>query len=161
MVAAGVDLAGRRRDGVLRGRGRWPRQHSGTRRTERPGLALLSGANWPESRAADASLANVRAIRSALAGWGVTTVVVPDPTAVPSTDQGWRAADAVGLITAAVGRLPVSEDSALVWNDVQSSTRPVVLAGGASRRCSRVATNSTSSLIAETRCVMAAARPLG
>ncbi len=128
---------------------------------ERTGLALLSDSNWPESRAADASIANVRAVRAALTGWEVTTIVVPDPTAIPSTDQGWRAADAVGLITAAVGRLPISEDSALVWNDVQSSTRAVVLAGSAFQRCSRVATNSTSSLITETRCVMAAARPLG
>jgi len=128
---------------------------------ERAGLALLSGANWPESRPADATAANVRAVRGALAGWGVTTIVVPDPTAVPGTDRGWRAADAVGLVTAAVGRLPVVEDSALVWTDVQSSTRPVVLSGPAFQNCAKPATNSTSSLVTETRCVMSAARPLG
>ncbi len=128
---------------------------------ERAGLALLSGANWPESRPADASGANVRAVRAALAGWGVTTIVVPDPTAVPATDRGWRAADAVGLVTAAVGRLPTAEDAALVWTDVQSSTRPVALAGPAFQSCAKAATNSTSSLVGETRCVMAAAKPLG
>ena len=64
-------------------------------------------------------------------------------------------------MTAAVGRLPVVEDSALVWTDVQSSTRPVVLSGPAFQNCAKPATNSTSSLVTETRCVMSAARPLG
>jgi len=128
---------------------------------ERAGSKLLSDANWPESRPADASINNLRAVRAALSGWGVTTIVVPDPTAVPSTDQGWRAADAVGLVTAAVGRLPVTEDSALVWTNIQSSTRPVVLSGPPFQSCARAATNSTSALVTEARCVMAAARPLG
>ncbi len=111
---------------------------------------------------ADATASNDRAVRNALAGWGVTTVVIPAPQSVPLSERGWGSAvvGAVGLITGVLGRLPTIEHQALVWSDVQSPTRPVVLAGSGFKRCALMGSGSAPSLLSESRCVLAASRPL-
>ena len=57
---------------------------------------------------------NVTAVRRALAGWGVTDVVVPAPSElVPASERAAPTAWALGLLTLAVGRPPVYADGAV------------------------------------------------
>lgn len=110
---------------------------------------------------AEASASNDRAVRTALAGWGVTTIVIPAPNSVPLGEHGWAASvlGAVGLITGALGRQPAVVDHALVWTDVNSPTSSVVVTGAAFKRCAAMGASSASSLLAESRCILATARP--
>jgi hypothetical protein len=107
---------------------------------------------------AEATAANDQAVRNALAGWGVTTIVIPAPNSVPLGEHGWGASvlGAVGLITGALGRQPAIVDHALVWTDVQSPTPSVVVSGTAFKRCAAMGASSASSLSAESRCILAA-----
>ncbi len=127
--------------------------------SERAGYVALESDSYSYVWA-QASASNVRAVRSALAGWGVTTIVIPAPNSVPMSEHGWGTSvlGAVGLITGALGRQPAIEDHALVWADVQSPTSsPVVVVGTAFTRCAAMGSSSASSLLAESRCILAAA----
>jgi hypothetical protein len=94
---------------------------------ERPGFDVLARASLPLGPAPAPTSANLRAIRQALAGWGVTTIVVPDQPSLPSYDHGRPIPYAIGLLSAALGRAPTLASSAWVWNDVGRSgaSRPV------------------------------------
>lgn len=59
---------------------------------------------------------DVRAVRQALDGWGVTTVVVPDEPGLPAYDQIPSVTFAAALLTAATGRLPTHQAGAWVWS---------------------------------------------
>jgi hypothetical protein len=73
--------------------------------------------------------ADFAAVRHALAVWGVNTVVIaPDPGA-PTLQQGHDPTYAAAFMTAALGRMPVIEAGAWVWNNV--SVAPSTRAGGA------------------------------
>jgi dolichyl-phosphate beta-glucosyltransferase len=73
--------------------------------------------------------ANFAAVRHAIAAWGVNTVVIaPDPGA-PTLQQGHDPTYAAAFMTAALGRMPVIEAGAWVWNNV--SVTPRLAAGGA------------------------------
>ena len=84
---------------------------------EAPGFDVLARASLPLGPAPLPTSANLRAIRQAVAGWGVTTIVVPDQPGLPSYDRGRSVPYAVGLFTAALGRSPVLQTSAWVWSD--------------------------------------------
>ena len=86
---------------------------------ERPGFNVLARASLPLSPPPMPTSANLHAIRQALAGWGVTTVVVPEQSDMPSYNIGRPAPYAVGLFTAALGQPPLLESKAWVWNDVR------------------------------------------
>jgi hypothetical protein len=94
---------------------------------ERPGFDLLSRASLPLGPTPMPTAANLGAIRQALAGWGVTTIVVPDQPSLPTYDRGRPVPYAIGLLTAALGRAPTFESNAWVWNDVgrPGAPRPV------------------------------------
>ena len=62
----------------------------------------------------------VRAVRQALHGWGVTTVVIPDQK-IPPYDRIDSVTLTAALITAATGEVPVNRAQAWVWTDVQRS----------------------------------------
>ena len=94
---------------------------------EAPGFDVLTRASVPLGPAPSATAANLTAIRSALTGWGVTTVVVPDQPALPSYDRGRPVPYAVGLFTAALGRPPVHLASAWVWSTVGSDASAVAI----------------------------------
>lgn len=79
--------------------------------------------------------AEVRAVRDALAGWRVTTIVVPDPSGLPVYDRGTDASTAIALFSAAVGRKPYFERDAWVWSDVRSPGPPIFLPAAAFTRC--------------------------
>ena len=85
---------------------------------ERPGFNVLARASLPLSPPPMPTSANLHAIRQALAGWGVTTVVVPEQSDMPSYNIGRPVPYAVGLFTAALGQSPILESKAWVWNDV-------------------------------------------
>jgi hypothetical protein len=86
---------------------------------ERPGFNVLAQASLPLGRAPTATAANLAAIRSALRGWGVTTVVVPDQPTTPTYERGRSVPYAVALFTAALGAVPVFEADAWVWDKVE------------------------------------------
>ncbi len=100
-------LAGRGRPGLRhRRRGSGPESLPSRAGPERAGQAVISAASFSLSGPPPADVANVDAVRSALAGWGVTTIVVPDPRGLPRYEQGTDPAAALGLFTLAVGRAP-------------------------------------------------------
>jgi hypothetical protein len=85
---------------------------------EAPGFAVLARASVPLSPPPLPTTANLGAIRQAMTGWGVTTVVVPDQPALPTYERGRSVAYAVGLFSAALGEPPTRQAQAWVWNDV-------------------------------------------
>jgi hypothetical protein len=80
-------------------------------------------------------VANIRAIRQALDGWGVTTVVVPDQPALPSYEHGRSVSYAVGLFTAALGTAPSRQSDAWVWSNADRAGPPVPLSSGVFTAC--------------------------
>ena len=98
---------------------------------ETPGFMVLSRASVSLGPAPAPTAANLDAIRAALAGWGVTTVVVPDQPGLPSYDRGRTVPYAVGLFTAALGRPPVRQSSAWIWTSVATSVGASVGASAA------------------------------
>ena len=105
---------------------------------EAPGFAVLARASLPLSPPPMPSAANLDAIRRALAGWGVTTVVIPDQPALPTYDRGRSVPYAVGLFTAVLGRPPRSQADAWVWNDVAHAGPPVPISPSAFVACTSV-----------------------
>ncbi len=103
--------------------------------SERPGFDVLERASVPLDPPPNPTTANVRAIRDALAGWRVTTIVVPDQPRLPTYDKGRTVAYAVGLFTAVLGRQPTYQDSAWVWNDVRSPGPPITISSAAFAAC--------------------------
>jgi len=85
---------------------------------EAPGFNVLSRASDPLDPVPMPTAANLSAIRNALAGWGVTTIVVPDEPGLPTYDRGRPVPYAIGLFTAALGEAPTQQQEAWVWSDV-------------------------------------------
>ena len=102
---------------------------------ERAGQVVLSDASTGFHGIPAATAANVDAVRQALAGWGVTLIVVPAPAGRPRYDQGVSTSSAVGLLTAVVGRSPQFTDDAWVWANVASLGRPLPVSTEAFGRC--------------------------
>jgi hypothetical protein len=94
---------------------------------ERPGFELLSFLSFSVVGPPEPGDGNVQAISQALSGWGVTTIVVPDPAPLPRYDQGTAPAAAIGFFTLATGRAPLFTDDAWVWSDVSSARTPLSL----------------------------------
>jgi hypothetical protein len=87
---------------------------------ERAGLVVVSAASFSLHGPPGPTVHNVAALRRALAGWGVTQVVIPDPATLPRYDRGTNTASALGLFTLAVGRPPLYVDDSWVWSGVRS-----------------------------------------
>lgn len=68
----------------------------------------------------------ITATRQAFDGWGVTMVVVPDPTHLPVYEQVHDLQSIAVLLTAATGSQPVHQADAWVWSGVQQAG-PAVL----------------------------------
>jgi hypothetical protein len=102
---------------------------------EAPGFDILARASLPLGPAPLPTKANLVAVRQALAGWGVTTVVVPDQPDLPTYDRGRSVPYAVGLFTAALGEAPTLQSRAWVWRDVGHPEPPVPLTTAAFTAC--------------------------
>jgi hypothetical protein len=77
----------------------------------------------------------IAAVRRALEGWGVTTVVIPDQASLPAYDQIVSVPRAVALITAATGRLPEHRANAWVWTRVQDAGPPLLVSARRFTEC--------------------------
>jgi hypothetical protein len=125
---------------------------------ERSGLNVLTADSVVLSRPAPATAPAVTAVRQALAGWGVTVVVVVDPVGLtPRYDRTSSTAAALELFTAALGRRPHFLNDAWVWTGVRSPGRPVVEPAAAFAGCfTRPFGRGVRQAIPD--CVMAASR---
>jgi hypothetical protein len=102
---------------------------------ERAGFVVLTSASFGFPAVPTATPQNVEAVRSALRGWGVTVVVVPDPAGTPQYDRGVSTPSALGLFTAAIGRSPRYTHRAWTWTDVGSPGPPLTVSTEAFQRC--------------------------
>jgi hypothetical protein len=103
--------------------------------------------------------ANVDAVRRALTGWGVTLIVVSDPSSLPRYEQGTDPAAAIGLFTLAVGRSPRFYDGTWVWSGVRSLGPPLTISPGDFAGCTAPGQLEARSPLAIPDCVLAASRP--
>jgi hypothetical protein len=87
---------------------------------EEAGLKVVSKASFSLTGPPKPTVANVTALRLALAGWGVTQVVIPDPATLPRYDWGTSTPSAIGLFTLAIGRPPQYVDDSWVWSGVRT-----------------------------------------
>jgi hypothetical protein len=125
---------------------------------ERPGQEVLSAASFSVSGPPQGTSSNVLAVRQALAGWGVTTAVVPDPAGLPRYERGTSPETALGLLTAAIGRPPEYRDDAWVWSGVQSPGAALSLSPPEFARCSAGGLVQAGSRLAIPDCIVAASR---
>jgi hypothetical protein len=121
----------------------------------RAGFEGLLNASLPLGPAPGPTPANLAAIREALAIWGVTTIVVPDQPGLPTYDQGRGSAYAVGLFTAAMGRLPAYDHQAWVWTSVTAQGAPTPTNQAEFDRCTTGALVTAGSHQAVPSCVLA------
>jgi hypothetical protein len=102
---------------------------------------------------------NIRAVRKALAQWGVTMVVIPDQPNLPIYERIDSVTAAAALITAATGRQPVHQANAWVWTDVEHSV-PHIARQPSLSFCTRgLPTHGTAAVDAATDCVIHATSP--
>ncbi len=95
---------------------------------ERAGLEVIERASSAFTALQPPTPGDVEAVRQALAGWGVTRVVVPDPEGLtPPGATPESTAWALGLMTQAVGRTPEWQEGAWVWTDVRQPSKARVI----------------------------------
>jgi hypothetical protein len=128
---------------------------------ERAGLEVVSSASISLNGPPVPRPGTVRALRQALAGWGVTLVVIPDPALLPRYDRGTNPAAALGLFTVALGRRPQYRDGAWVWSGVQVPVPRLSISTGAFDRCTSEQVWRSGSRQAVPDCVTAASRSAG
>ena len=121
---------------------------------ERPGFNVLAQASFPLGPAPTATAANLTAIRSALKGWGVTTVVVPDQPAMPTYERGRSVPSAVPLFTAALGEVPVFQADAWVWDGVDGAGASIPMTPAAFAECANRGGADASGSSAAAACVL-------
>jgi hypothetical protein len=127
---------------------------------ERAGLDVITKDSEILSSPAPATAANVDAVRRALAGWGVTLVVVPEPSAlVPHYDRTSGTASALGLFTLAIGRPPQFDYDAWVWTSVQVPGPPLAIGAADFARCTSGPLTRSGSHQVVPDCVTDAAHP--
>ena len=98
----------------------------------------------------------VTAVRQALEGWGVTTVVVPDLSRLPSYDRVHLVRTIAVVMTAATGELPIRQADAWVWTDVGHAPAPVLSSSAALGACSAGSPDGTvTSIERSTACALA------
>jgi hypothetical protein len=126
---------------------------------ERAGEAIISEVSFSLDGPPSIDSADVASVREALAGWGVTKVVVPGPWGLPSYDRGNNPATALGLFTLAVGRAPQFVGGAWVWSDVESPGTALSISTEDFARCTSTDLPEGAPRQAVPDCVLAAATP--
>jgi hypothetical protein len=127
---------------------------------ERAGLDVITKDSEVFSPPAPATDANVEAVRRALAGWGVTVLVVPNPTTLsPRYNRTGSTASALGLFTLVMGRPPQFDDDAWVWTAVQTPGPPLAIGAAEIARCTSGPLVRQGSHQVVPDCVIAAAHP--
>ena len=125
---------------------------------EAPGQAALVATSFSFSPVTTTP-ATIDHLRSALDEWGVTDVVIPDPTGTPLYQHPGSVPLAVGVLTAALGRGPRWQADAWVWNNVKVSPAPLELPPGQVAACAgTTGTELRSEVSATVTCVLKAGR---
>ena len=97
----------------------------------------------------------IAAVRDALDGWGVTTVVVPDQTGLPVYERVHLVRSITVLMTAAIGQQPVRKSGAWVWTGVQRAGPAVLPSTTTLAQCSAGPLGGTpASIERSTACVL-------
>ena len=117
-----------------------------------PGQVVVSAASLSLDGPPADRPANVAALRQALAGWGVTQVVMPDPATLPRYDRGTNPAAALGLFTLAIGRPPRYVDDAWVWSGVRTPAPAVSISATAFAGCTTDAASGDRASRCPTAC---------
>ena len=94
-------------------------------------LGNISVSQSPQTITTD----EITAVRQALDGWGVTTVVIPDPARLPLYERLHLVRTTTLLITAATGRRPVHRADAWVWTGVDRAGPPLAVSPATLARC--------------------------
>jgi hypothetical protein len=128
---------------------------------ERAGQEVLNAASFSIDGPPAPTPTNLGAVRRALAGWRVTTIVMPNPSYLARYDQGSDPAAALGLFTLAAGRAPTYVDQAWVWDGVRRLSASRRITSHAYNDCTEKAGLTGQGLGAVPRCVMAASHPTG
>lgn len=98
----------------------------------------------------------ITAVRQALDGWGVTMVVLPDPSHLPIFEQVHLVRTTALLMSVATGRPPIHQADAWVWSGVDHAGPAVHPSSGTLSRCGAgPAVGSPSSIANATACVLA------
>jgi hypothetical protein len=128
---------------------------------ERAGLEVVSAASISLHGPPSPTPRNITSLLQALAGWGVTLVVIPNPALLPRYDRGTNPAAALGLFTVALGRRPHYRDGAWVWSSVQVTQSRLSISAAAFARCTSEQVWQSSARQAVPDCVVAAAGSAG
>jgi hypothetical protein len=124
---------------------------------ERTGQAILGNYSVSSGRSSP-TIPQVSAVREALDGWGVTTIVIPDPTHLPLYERVSHVRSLVVLLTAATGAMPIRQADAWVWTDVDHAGSPVLSSASGLDQCTLGPPVGTVASIDEaSACVLASA----
>jgi hypothetical protein len=123
---------------------------------ERAGQAYLGNASLAGGVQTVAP-AEITAVRQALDGWGVTTVVIPDPSPLPIYEQVQSVRSLAVLITAATGQPPIHQAEAWVWSGVGRAGPAVIPPATTLASCvAGPQVGSLASIVSGIDCVLAA-----
>jgi hypothetical protein len=126
---------------------------------ERAGLEVVSAASFDLTGPPAPTAAHIEAVRHALAGWGVTVVVMPDPSLLPRYDRGTSPASALGLFTVAIGRRPQYQAGAWVWSGVKALGPRLSISESTFERCTTDLTLAGRAHLAVPDCVAGSWQP--
>jgi hypothetical protein len=99
--------------------------------------------------------AEVTAIRTAIDGWGVTGVVLPNPSHLPEYEQVFAVRAIAILVTAATGEVPTYTAGAWVWAPIDRAGHPIPVSVAGLARCSvGPASGSVASIDASAACIL-------
>ncbi len=125
---------------------------------ERPGQTVINNVSLSLYGTSPVTPTDVVAVRKALEGWGVTMVVVPDPSGLPPYDRGDHPSEALGLFTLAIGRKPQFQQDAWVWTNVGSPGPSVSISAQEFANCTDDQHWNSQSRQAVPDCVLGIAR---
>ncbi len=103
---------------------------------ERDGAAVIARVSAFTPTPTVIAPGDIAAVRQALAGWGVTKVVIPDQTDLPTYDQVTSVTVAAELITAATGERPDHQENAWVWDVAGTASHRAIPTGARLTDCS-------------------------
>lgn len=125
---------------------------AGPEREGQRDLGNLSISQSPQTITAE----EITAVRKTLDGWGVTTVVIPDPAHLPLYERLHLVRTTALLITAATGQRPVRQADAWVWTGVDHAGAPLAPSAATLARCGAgPAVGSAASIDQAISCVVA------
>jgi hypothetical protein len=125
---------------------------AGKERAGQTDLSNISLAGGPSPLLPD----QVTSVRSALSGWGVTGVVLPNPDRLPLYEQVFLVRSIVVLMTAATGQAPRYEHEAWVWSGINRSSVPPIPTPATLARCAEGPQRAApADIAASAACVLA------